>query len=70
MHESIYDQVEGLLFLASGGDESQFATSRKGYRNEDIVLVGAVDEYSNPYAVKGITSLGIRVKMKLHEVVN
>lgn len=69
MHEKIYNQAEGLLLLISGGKESQFRTSRKGYRDEDIVLVQPVDEYSAPYE-KGVYSNGIKIKMKLHETVN
>jgi len=69
MHEDIYYQAEGLLLLISGGKEDQFRTQRKGYRNEDIVLVKVADEYSNPYD-KGIYSNGIKIKMKLKESVD
>lgn len=68
MHEDIYEQREGLLLLISGGNETQFRTKRKGYRNEDIVLVKAVDEYSNPYD-SGVYSMGMQIKMKLAETV-
>jgi len=68
MHEEIYEQREGLLMLVSGTDEDQFRTKRKGYRNEDIVLVKAVDEYTNPY-YKGQYPNGIKIKMKLAETV-
>ena len=68
IHEEVYEQREGLLLLLSGGDESQFRTKRKGYRNEDIVLVKAVDEYSNPYN-SGIYVNGIKIKIKLAETV-
>lgn len=69
MHEKIYDQAEGLLLLISGGDEDQFRTKRKGYKNEDIVLVKAVDEYTNPYD-KGVYKIGMKIKMKLEESVD
>lgn len=68
MHEDIYEQREGLLLLLSGSNENQFATKRKGYRNEDIVLVKAVDEYTNPYH-KGQYPNGIKIRMKLAETI-
>jgi len=69
MHEDVYAQAEGQLLLLSGGKESQFRTNQKGYRNEDVVLVKPIDEYSNPYS-KGIYSMGIKIKMKLKESVD
>lgn len=68
MHEDIYEQREGLLLLISGDDEAQFRTQRKGYRNRDIVLVKAVDEYTNPY-LNGVYVNGIKIKIKLAETV-
>lgn len=67
IHEQLYDQLEGVHLLLSGGDEDQFKTSRKGYRNEDIYLVKPSDEYSNPYD-RGVYVNGIRVRMRLAEV--
>lgn len=66
LHEDIYEQAEGILLLTSGGKENQFRTKRKGYRNEDIVLVKAIDEYSNPYD-KGVYPAGIKLQIKLEE---
>ena len=68
MHEELYEQREGLLLLLSGANEDQFRTKRKGYRNEDIVLVKAIDEYTNPY-YKGQYPNGIKIKIKIAEVV-
>ena len=67
-HEEIYEQAEGLLMLLSGGNEDQFRTKRKGYKNEDFVLVRPVDEYSNPYD-KGVYTMGMKIKMKLAETI-
>lgn len=69
LHEDIYEQAEGLLLLISGGKEDQFRTSRKGYRNEDIVLVKAVDEFNNEY-IRGVYKAGIKMKIKLQESVD
>lgn len=68
IHEDLYDQIEGLLLLLSGGDEDQFQTKRRGYRNEDIVLVKTINEYTNPY-YKGQYISGIKVLIKLAEVI-
>jgi hypothetical protein len=68
-HEDMYNQNIGVLMLLSGGKEEQFSTLRKGYKNEDIVLVSPIDEYVNPYD-KGVYTSGIRVRMKLAEVVS
>lgn len=67
LHEDLYYQIEGVHVLLSGGNEDQFATKRRGYRNEDIFLVKPSDEYSNPYQ-KGVYLNGIQVRMKLSEV--
>lgn len=66
--EKIYYNREGVLMLLSGGLEDQFSSLRVGYRNEDIVLVRPVNELELPF-VKGIYSTGIKIKMKLAEVV-
>lgn len=66
--ENIYYNREGVLMLLSGEDESQFKTTRVGYRNEDVFLVRPTNELSLPYD-KGIYSNGIKVKMKLDEVI-
>jgi len=68
MIEDIYFQREGVLMLLSGGDEDQFRNKRIGYRNEDIILVRPVDELNLPYA-QGVYANGIKLKMKLEEVV-
>lgn len=67
IHEDLYERVEGVLMLITGGDESQFTYNGQNYRNEDIVLVLPIDEYQNPY-YKKITTNGIMVNMKLAEV--
>lgn len=67
--EDLYEQIEGVLLLISGGDEDQFRTKRKGYRNEDIVLVKATDELMNPYD-KGVYKIGMVFKVKLGESVD
>ena len=49
IHQDLYDREEGTLMLITGGDEDQFTSLKKGYRNQDIVLVKPIDEYTNPY---------------------
>lgn len=66
--EEIYFAREGVLMLLSGGDENQFRTKRIGYKNEDVVLVRAADEYQNPYDDGIYTSL-IKHKITLVEAV-
>ena len=66
--ENIYFNREGVLMLLSGGDEDQFSSRRVGYRNQDIVLVQPTNELQLPF-VKGIYSTGIKIKMRLAEVV-
>lgn len=68
IHQNLYERREGVLMLISGENESQFKAAKKNYANEDIVLVSPIDEYQNPFA-KGIYSTGIKVKMKLAEVI-
>lgn len=67
-HQSLYERTTGVLMLISGGDETQFRTLNKGYRNKDIVLVRPTDEYENPF-YKGVYQNGVRVRMKLAESV-
>lgn len=67
IHENLYERNEGVLLLITGGDETQFNSNRINFRNEDIVLVLPVDEYTNPH-YKDITSNGIIVNMSLAEV--
>lgn len=67
--EEIHTRRQGVLLWLGGGDEAQFrAGVRIGFRNEDIYLVRAVDDY-NPERYKGIYTSGIKFKMKLQESV-
>lgn len=68
IHQNLYERVEGVLMLISGGDETQFTDAKRNYANEDIVLVSTIDEYENPWT-KGVYSTGIKIKMKMAEVV-
>lgn len=67
LHERLYYEIEGVHLLLSGGNEDQFITKRRGYRNEDIFLVKPSDEYQNPYN-KGVYLNGIKVRIRLNEV--
>lgn len=69
IHEDLYEYEEGVLLLLSGALPEQFVTQRKGYRDEDIVLVKTIDEYVNPYDM-GVYTSGIKVKIKLEESVD
>jgi hypothetical protein len=66
--ETIYDRSEGVLLWLCGGDESQFSSVRKGWRKEDLFLVRPSDELTNEF-VKGLYVTGIKVKIKLEEVI-
>lgn len=67
--ESLFEANEGFLVWLCGGDESQFATNRKGYRLEDIYLMKCSNEYS-PEWYQGLYKTGMVVDMQLVEVVD
>lgn len=66
--EDIYYNREGVLMMLSGNKEDQFRTQRVGYRNQDIVLIRPTNELILPYDT-GIYTNGIKIKMKLEEVI-
>ncbi|OFZ54979.1 MAG: hypothetical protein A2428_03135 [Bdellovibrionales bacterium RIFOXYC1_FULL_54_43] len=67
--ESMYDSSEGFLVWPCGGDSSQFISSIKGYRKEDIFLMKCENEYeSERYG--GFYQSGIELGMNLAEVVD
>lgn len=66
--EDLYDSVEGFLMWLSGGSETQFNTTRKGYRLQDLFLMKCMDDYS-PNFVDGIYQNGLAIQMNLAEVV-
>lgn len=65
--ETLHEMNEGFLFWPCGGDESQFATLRKGYRFEDIFLVRVVSAHI-PEFYKGLYSTGLDISFDLAEV--
>lgn len=66
--EEIYFGRRAVLMSLSGGDDSQFSHKRVGYRDEDVYLVRAVDDYSPEWA-SGIYKNGIDLKIQLAEAV-
>ncbi len=66
--EQLYYHKAGFLVYLSGGDESQFSSRRKGYRNIDLYLMRFTDNY-RPEWVKSIYVNGMKLKMMLKEVV-
>lgn len=67
--EKLFDTVQGLLFWPSGGDSSQFRTDRVGFRLQDIYLVGAENDYTNPWGSNGHYDHGTNYAVRLTEVV-
>ncbi len=67
--EDIYFRHQGVLLWPCGGDATQFATERIGYRKEDIYLVRPVSEYT-PELHKGIYSTGVKTELKLAEAIS
>lgn len=66
--EEIYFGRRGVLMWLSGGDDTQFSSRRIGYRDEDIYLVRAVNDYS-PEWVSGVYVNGLKIKMSLKEAI-
>ncbi|MCP3684532.1 MAG: hypothetical protein GY861_17845 [bacterium] len=66
--EEIYLGKRGVLMWLSGGKESQFGQQRIGYRDEDIYLVRAINDYS-PEWVSGVYRNGLRILMRLREAI-
>lgn len=64
--EAIYNNREGVLMWICGGSETQFKTTRMGYRLEDIYLVRPTDDYSPEY-INGQYQNGLKIKMQLQE---
>ncbi len=67
--EDLYFYRQGFLVLLSGGDEDQFATKRKGYRNQDVYLMRPSNDYTPEY-VKGLYETGVKIKIDLVETVS
>jgi hypothetical protein len=67
--EEIYLGKRGVLIWLSAGDEEQFQFKRIGYRNEDIYLMRAVNNYSPEY-VSGVYVNGVKITLKLRESIN
>jgi len=68
VEELYFGRAPALLWLC-GGDETQFSSVRIGYRLEDFFLVRPVDEYQ-PEWYKGLYATGMKIGMKLEEVVS
>lgn len=66
--ERIYFGRNPVLLWLSGGVEEQFSTNRIGYRNEDFYLVRPTDDYTPEY-LKGLYKSGLKISMKLEEVI-
>lgn len=66
--EKIYFGRAPVLLWLSGGNETQFSTVRIGYRLEDLYLVRPTDDYTPEY-FNGLYKLGLKIKMKLEEVI-
>lgn len=66
--ETLYDRSEGFLLWLGGGDESQFSSVRKGWRKQDLFLVRPSDELTSEF-VKGLYVTGLKVRIKLEEVI-
>ena len=67
--EEIFLGKRGVLMWLSGGDEAQFTQSRIGYRDEDIYLVRAINDYSPEY-VSGVYVNGLKIQLKLKEAIS
>lgn len=66
--ESLYDSLDGFLVWLCGGVTTQFASSRKGYRFEDLYLMGCSNDYEPEY-YKGMYQCGMDITMSLTEVI-
>ncbi len=67
--EALFNSPEGFLVWLCGGSESQFASTRQGYRHEDIFLMKCVNDYEPEY-VEGQYLRGLDIKIKLAEVID
>jgi len=67
--ESLFASNEGFLVWLCGGDEDQFRSERIGYRLEDIYLMKCTNEWK-PLLYKGLYQAGMKVDLKLSEVVS
>ena len=67
--ESLYLSNEGFLLWLCGGSESQFSSSRIGYRMEDLYLMKCHNEYK-PEFYNGLYKAGIVTTVDLVEVVD
>ena len=64
--EEIYTGRRGVLVWLSGGDDSKFRFRRIGYREEDIYLMRAINDYS-PEWVRGVYQNGLRITLRMSE---
>lgn len=69
LFEDLYFINQGVLVWPCGGDESQFFSSRIGYRLQDIYLMRPNNDWS-PKLYQGLYNAGMDVDIKLVEVVN
>lgn len=66
--EDIYFRREGVLMWINANAPEQFKLDLRGYRKEDIFLVRPQDEF-RPELVRGIYDNGLKIAMKLVEVI-
>lgn len=67
--ETLYDSNEGFLVWLGGGDETQFWSARKGFRNEDLFLMKCTNDYEPTYR-GGHYLRGLDMKITLEEVID
>lgn len=67
--EEIYLGRRGVLVWLSAGAEEQFQFKRIGYRNKDIFLMRATNDYG-PEFVSGVYVNGLKITLKLRESIN
>ncbi len=65
--ESIFSNGTGFLVWLSGGQEGQFATIRKGYRNKDMFFMKCVNDLGPEYYM-GLYNSGMVINAQLAEV--
>jgi len=65
--EALYNSTEGFLVSLCGGSETQFKTTRQGYRKQDLFLMKCTNEYSADY-YSGIYNSGVNISIDLMEV--
>jgi hypothetical protein len=66
--EDLYGSPEGFLVWPCGGDQTQFASVRQGYRLEDIFLVRCKNEFK-PEWREGLYKMGLKLQIDLVEVI-